>query len=292
MVADADVDLASQCYVDAIDTYQEDGKERMAANIYRPLIALYINGKRLGAALEWQRRFSGLQKKLRSEHNVWKSFVSELVLCLAQEDVVGAEQSLERMLMEDGFLRTREYEAAQDLVDAFQHQSEDDLRRVLQMQLFTFLDPAVSRLALHLQLPSDGATVVRPASSVPAADDSLAQLLKSAGASRSRPGGPVLPSGGPRRIDITEPVVVESKSGPPPRDTFLDDAPDLAPAAGAGDGAPRPPTIAEAFGGIDPTMQNVADAGSDTPYVYDAEAAAAAAGSGAGGDGDDDDGLL
>eukprot|EP00696_Hemimastix_kukwesjijk_P006719 gnl/Hemi2/18526_TR6124_c0_g1_i1.p1 gnl/Hemi2/18526_TR6124_c0_g1~~gnl/Hemi2/18526_TR6124_c0_g1_i1.p1 ORF type:complete len:291 (+),score=91.59 gnl/Hemi2/18526_TR6124_c0_g1_i1:146-1018(+) len=148
-----DLDKSVQLYLQACDIYDNNPElYHYAQDIFRSLLSLLVRTSRWGEAIDMLHRTCKMHLHLDCKHNVWKAFLSMVILYLKMGDNVAAEQSHQKSLAVEGYFLVDEAKVANELLDSFEHNSPEELAACLRKQTFNFLDHEISRVARSLKV--------------------------------------------------------------------------------------------------------------------------------------------
>lgn len=84
--------------------------------------------------------------------DVWKCYLSIIILHLARDDFVAANQQFMEFTATDEFPKSDEFAVAQQLLDAFEENNVDSLENAKKNYCLTHLNLAISRLSKELKV--------------------------------------------------------------------------------------------------------------------------------------------
>lgn len=89
---------------------------------------------------------------LNQPHNVWKCYLSTVIIYLAQNDFPSAKATFEEHLQTNEYLRTKECEREERLIRIFEDFDEEKWEEMRSGNDFNSLEPQVIKLAKHLSI--------------------------------------------------------------------------------------------------------------------------------------------
>jgi len=151
----SDPDKAVQLCMDACQLYEIDEKEQFAGQAFRTAISLLLRNKKFDETLELMKTQCKIFEKLNHLNDLFKTYLSILVLHLIRDDFVAAEKAYQEFLIFPGYLHSPESVVAGELLDAFEKRNGEALKTCLSKQVFTFLDNQVVKLAKTLKITGE-----------------------------------------------------------------------------------------------------------------------------------------
>jgi len=149
-------DRAIKLFKQALDIYSSNDSHHHAAEVYRAFNAFLIKERLYDEAvtnIEGQIISYG---QLKQDHNKHKSMLAVLILRLKTGAWVKATEQFEKWCdSEAGFQYSDEGKLSQDLLDAYESNSEDQLKKVLKNSKIRLLENQIAKLALSLKLTDD-----------------------------------------------------------------------------------------------------------------------------------------
>jgi len=151
------IDKAIEIALQSIDLLETDGKHLFVPSNYRCATALLIKNGRIEQALALYKRQIKVHDRLTQTEDTMKCCLCIIVLCLFRDDFVGADKAWSEAVNEYAqFVSSDCGIAAQRLLDAYEKKDVETLKKVQQMQVFTFLDIEVARMVKKLTIGSSG----------------------------------------------------------------------------------------------------------------------------------------
>jgi hypothetical protein len=95
-------------------------------------------------------KLANVYVRLNQPHNLSKLILSRIVLLLAAADPVAAQAEYDRQLDAPGFSSAPEAEAAEDLLVAYAELNPESVKKVVDKNVFNYLDNAITRVAKGL----------------------------------------------------------------------------------------------------------------------------------------------
>lgn len=162
------VDEPKDLYLRACSLMETQDKPHFAVDVFRKTLNFMVKNQLLRDARALVTRQIAIFKQIDQQVNVFKCYVSEIVLLLAMNDIAAADKAYMQQLQEDAFLNSDECALAEDLVRAYKTGNEELLQTTIKKQGFSFLDNQIGRLARKLTLyGGGGAPAPAPVRSTP-----------------------------------------------------------------------------------------------------------------------------
>ncbi|KAF0688365.1 Aste57867_20010 [Aphanomyces stellatus] len=139
-------------YLEACDLMEAQEKPHFAVDVFRKTAAFLLKRKEYDETIANYTKQIGLFQSIDQQENMYKAFVSIVVLHLAKPDVVAADQAYMQHLQDDGYLHTDECALSEDVIAAFKRGDEDALKAVLKKPHWQYLDTPIGRLARSLTM--------------------------------------------------------------------------------------------------------------------------------------------
>ena len=135
----------------------DEDKEFKAGSTFKQAISFALQHEAPKDAIEILKIQAKAAEKLEQRHQVHKCLLSIVTIMLSMGDVVGAQSFFEESMATDanGFPGTKEAETASMLLQAYNERDNDALQKVVSLQIFTFLDNQVAKLAQKLTIDED-----------------------------------------------------------------------------------------------------------------------------------------
>ncbi|GAX79007.1 hypothetical protein CEUSTIGMA_g6447.t1 [Chlamydomonas eustigma] len=148
---DNDSETAIKMDLEALDIYEEEGKENMGMDVYRATISLMIRTKRYGEAAQALIRMALACDRLGAKSSQCKAFLGAMVIHLHNQDAALAWQTFQDALDVEVFSSSDEAFVADALFMAYRSGSEAEIKRVVkEKSVFKQLDNQVARVAMKL----------------------------------------------------------------------------------------------------------------------------------------------
>ncbi|ETV73255.1 hypothetical protein H257_11796 [Aphanomyces astaci] len=141
-------------YLEACDLMEAQDKPHFAVDVFRKSASFFLKRKAYDDVVANYAKQILLFQAIDQKENMYKAFVSIVVLHLAKPDVVAADQAYMRHLQDDGYLHTDECALSEDLIGAFKRGDEEQLKVVLKKPHWQYLDTPIGRLARTLTMYS------------------------------------------------------------------------------------------------------------------------------------------
>lgn len=158
-----DIPGAISAYSDAIEVFEQDEKDYNLGDVYKQYIGFLVRSSSFEEAIKAIDGHIAVLRKQRHFHFVYKEALAKVVILLHLQDTVRAEDALNSAADVEGWFGSNESMAGAELVAAFQENDAETANRVLQEQVFTFLQVEVARMAKQLRVPTLAAPAPRPA---------------------------------------------------------------------------------------------------------------------------------
>eukprot|EP00455_Lapot_gusevi_P021341 TRINITY_DN2242_c0_g1_i1.p1 TRINITY_DN2242_c0_g1~~TRINITY_DN2242_c0_g1_i1.p1 ORF type:complete len:336 (+),score=99.90 TRINITY_DN2242_c0_g1_i1:60-1010(+) len=157
-LAQDNVELATQCYLDACEVYEKDDEKALQAdNTFKTTIAYLIRTEQHRDALMIFGRLNKLYLlNFETKANfVYKNYLSMIVLCCYLHDVEIGFNNFQSFSETPGWMESEYSSLANGLLLAFDEGNEDALRATLSNRTFDLLDAPIARLARRLELSEE-----------------------------------------------------------------------------------------------------------------------------------------
>ena len=156
------------CYEKAIDLYAKDErKEILASDIFKQYIPRLITCRDFDKYFAVSNRYMELLTKLEQYPFAHKEILSQVIVNLSNNQIVGAERVLSGPnLNVPGFVHSQEYAAADDMIQALRENDGELLRQILSKPAVTYLNIEIVKLARNIkvvELPKQSATAAAAA---------------------------------------------------------------------------------------------------------------------------------
>ncbi|KEP61372.1 UNVERIFIED_CONTAM: gamma-soluble NSF attachment protein, putative [Hammondia hammondi] len=155
-------DILSEC----VSIHEEDEKWHYASEIYRDLISVLARERMHVELLKALDRHIKVLQRLDQQNGIHKATMSKVIVCLAMDDAVGADNALsDEVAFASNFLGTREFQLAAETLDAYKAGDPEALQAALGNQMWTFLPTEIVKMARDLKCVCRGAQFQGKASS-------------------------------------------------------------------------------------------------------------------------------
>lgn len=141
-----------ELYTRACGLVEAQDKPHFAVDPFRKTLAFMVKNAMYKDALELLGRLIAIFKQIDQHANVYKCYLSEIILILTMGDVALADKAYMRQLQEDAYLSSDECALAEDLVRAYKMGNEELLQTTIRKQGFSFLDNQISRISRKLTI--------------------------------------------------------------------------------------------------------------------------------------------
>mmetsp|Transcript_20692 Transcript_20692/g.39324 ORF Transcript_20692/g.39324 Transcript_20692/m.39324 type:complete len:320 (+) Transcript_20692:17-976(+) len=146
-----DTDAACRMYREALEIYEDEGKQHYSHDAFRTLIQLQIRNRRYGEAAGTLMRFAVACEKNQSKLSQCKSYLGAIVVLLYAQEVSQADAILGDCMVMEGFIGSDECLAASDLLEAYRGGDSENIRKVVaDTHTFSHLDTVILQLARKL----------------------------------------------------------------------------------------------------------------------------------------------
>jgi len=162
-------ELELECFESAIDLYSKDErKEILASDIFKQYIPRLITSSDYEKYFTVSNRYMELLVKLEQYPFAHKEILSQVVVNLYQNQIVGAERVLSGPnLNVPGFVHSQEYAAADDMIQAIRENDGDQLKQIVSKPAVTYLNIEIVKLARSIKtLEHSARPDLQPATSV------------------------------------------------------------------------------------------------------------------------------
>ena len=146
-------ELELECFEKAIDLYSRDErKEILASDIFKQYIPRLITSRDFEKYFAVSNRYMELLIKLEQYPFAHKEILSQVIVNLANNQIVGAERVLSgQNLNVPGFVHSQEYAAADDMIQALRENDGDLLKQIISKPAVTYLNIEVVKLARNIR---------------------------------------------------------------------------------------------------------------------------------------------
>uniref|UniRef100_A0A0G4FYS7 Gamma-soluble NSF attachment protein n=1 Tax=Chromera velia CCMP2878 TaxID=1169474 RepID=A0A0G4FYS7_9ALVE len=148
-------DDADALYSECIEVYETAEQFHYAAEVYRTYINFLAKQRRLEKLTKTIKEYMKLLKKLKQTNHLAKMTLSLVVLFLAQDNQVAADDALSDGIADDThFLGTPEFEQGSLAVEAYKGGDDEALKKTVAAQTFAFLPVEIAKIARGLKIES------------------------------------------------------------------------------------------------------------------------------------------
>lgn len=155
LIEPINVDKAMDYLKQACELFELEDKEHYSGETFKIAISLFLRNKKYGDTIELLRNQSRVFKKLNQPHDLHKCFLSMIVVYLHCDDTVAANNLYTEFNDVPGFALSQEGGAAAELLSAYENGNPEDLKAIINKQIFNFLDNQICKIARALTI-SDG----------------------------------------------------------------------------------------------------------------------------------------
>ena len=146
-----DRELAVRLVDEVIEIFDgDDDKDVYAVDPLRKAMQTQMSLGKHASAMRSMDKLFKIWTRLDQTHNLYKLVLSRVVLLLAAADPVAAQAEFDRHLDLPGFAPTDEAAAAEDMIGAYTEQDGDAMRKLLERNVFGYIDHAISAVARKL----------------------------------------------------------------------------------------------------------------------------------------------
>uniref|UniRef100_A0A7S0N353 Gamma-soluble NSF attachment protein n=1 Tax=Pyramimonas obovata TaxID=1411642 RepID=A0A7S0N353_9CHLO len=147
-------DAAYRLYMEAVEMYQNEGKDHFSLDSFRAAINLLIRTERFEDAATTQLRFAEACSRTGAKQSQCKAYLSAMIAWLSEPDLKGlpeATNCLQDCLAVDAFYGSVEARAAADLIEAYARRDVEAIQKCIKDDnTFQHLDTSILRLARKL----------------------------------------------------------------------------------------------------------------------------------------------
>jgi len=152
LLEDKDADKAVQLIVQACDIFVDDEKEHFSSQTFKYATALALRLQKYEIVLDLLKKRIGIHEKLNQAHDVYKMYLSSIIVNLFIDDYVAADRVYQEAIVSGGFSSGPEAKVAQELLDAYEKTNNEALQKIIGAQAITFLDNEIAKLAKSLSV--------------------------------------------------------------------------------------------------------------------------------------------
>lgn len=150
MLENTDLDKCIQLLVDACELFELDDKDHFSGDTFKQTISMLIKHKKYSESIELMMLQNKVFVKLNQNHDLHKASLGIIVMHLSLDDVVGAKQKYTQFLEYPTFSHSQEGVTSSELIQAFEIQDGEAIKKISARQLFNFLDNSVAKIAKAL----------------------------------------------------------------------------------------------------------------------------------------------
>ncbi len=146
-------ELELECFEKAIDLYSKDErKEILASDIFKQYIPRLILSSDYEKYFTVSNRYMDLLVKLEQYPFAHKEILSQVIVNLSRNQIVGAERILSGPnLNVPGFVHSQEYAAADDMIQAIRENDAELLKQIVAKPAITYLNIEIVKLARSIK---------------------------------------------------------------------------------------------------------------------------------------------
>ncbi|KAK8802933.1 hypothetical protein WA588_002093 [Blastocystis sp. NMH] len=127
-------------------------RQDFAVDTFNNTLNLLLRIGRFQSAIVLLRRMIEIFQKLQQEHNIFKCYLSIVIIYLGMNDVAAAQLEFNKHLQCDTYLRSSEIALEEDLVRACEDFDEDKLEELKKSNQLNFVQQQVNRIGKNLQV--------------------------------------------------------------------------------------------------------------------------------------------
>ncbi|KAJ2004589.1 hypothetical protein H4R26_002429 [Coemansia thaxteri] len=150
---DIDTDRAIQLYDNALSIYENEDRGRFGVETFKRTIQYMLDKGRVLEAVSMQLRLAAVCEQVNNRLELNRSYLSVIAMLLAFGDSVEAGKRLDEFGQDVAFIRTKEAEAAERLVQAYNDGDQDEYASIAGSLPVTSLDAVISRLTAKTRIP-------------------------------------------------------------------------------------------------------------------------------------------
>lgn len=152
VVEKTDINMTAGYMLRACNLLVNFDRQEFAVDTFNNTLNLLLRIGRFQSAIILLRRMIQVFQKLQQEHNVFKCFVSIVIIYLGMDDVPAAQQEFNQHLQCDTYLKSNEIALEEDLLKACEDFDEDRLEELKQHNQLNFVQQQVNRIGKNLQI--------------------------------------------------------------------------------------------------------------------------------------------
>ena len=144
-------DAAEPLFLRSCEILEDTGKAILGVDTFRATLNFLVSKRKWKAALAFTERMVSLYKEIKQPSNVYKMYLSIVVLNLARNDYVAAKGELDKHFNDTGYLKSAECEAAEEILIAWKNCDDVAVEELLRKKAaFKYLDREIGKLARKL----------------------------------------------------------------------------------------------------------------------------------------------
>jgi len=151
--ASGEIDRACEIALKACDVYEREDKPRMAAETFRRTLSTLVKHRRLQLATSLIPRLAEIYTTTSNTPQLFKLYLSSVVIHLASGDEAGAKRCLEGPNCNPSFANSEESSVANSILDSWFSGDDEELDKLKQKGVIKLLDNEIIKLVNSLQLP-------------------------------------------------------------------------------------------------------------------------------------------
>ena len=146
MIKTSSPSTAIEFYLEAIDIYETEGKERYCVDIFKNLLEIYINLKKVDEAVELLKKEIKFFVNLQQNHNAEKCICSVMILHLSRDDPVSADKFFMENAGVVDYSISEVGRASGSLLQAFKDRDGEAFENSKKSNHLRYLEPSIVRL--------------------------------------------------------------------------------------------------------------------------------------------------
>jgi hypothetical protein len=152
--ASPDHKVQLECFAKAIDIYSKDeSKDVHASDVFKQYISKVLQQGDLDTYLTVSEQYVPVLTRLEQWPYVHKELLSQVIINLAKNQIVGAERVLSGTnLNVPGFVHSAEFAAADDLIAAIREHDGDALKKLVSKPAVTYLNIDVVKIGRSIKV--------------------------------------------------------------------------------------------------------------------------------------------
>ena len=142
---------AAPLFLRACEVLEETGKAILGVDTFRATLNFLVSEQKWTDALDFCHRMIKLYEEIKQPSNVFKMYLSIVVLNLCRNDYVAAKAELDKHFDNAKYLTSAECEAAEDILIAWKEGDDLAVENILKTKLaFQYLDREIGKVARKL----------------------------------------------------------------------------------------------------------------------------------------------